>query len=710
MIHVCLYGAGNKRGERPVLEITFRTLYMYAVGAWPLLKRTISVSLLRLLIIVSMIDSNLICAQEDKVSPSQQQTDTRESLELIVFKMGASQSANRNPETVSSSRAHKDAKTTSCKDENTCAASPAAASVMSTEDNPCQNANVERARKRARKDSESIDFNNGCNEDSLHAGVSSYSCSVFVSGASCRLPESDNLEEFWQNLIEGRDMVTEDDRRWCPGLHNLPRRNGKLKDISRFDAEFFHVNPAQAHSMDPQLRLLFEVAYEAIIDSGYNPLELRGSQTGVFVGNMFMEALEAASSDSMSRYIGYGLTGACDSMLSNYLSFYFDFKGPSLTVNTACSASLTAFDLAVKSLLCGQCEFAIAAGTNLLLKPGTALHMLRLGMLSKDGSCKTFDVSADGYVRSEGIVAVLLTTRENARRAYAQVLNSMSSCDGHKVEGIAYPSSQSQRELIWAVHYEVGLDPSETFYVEAHGTGTQAGDYEECKALDEAIARGKNMQSEHTAKDSSPVQSKHCQNGLPLLVGSVKSNMGHCEGAAGLTGVVKLLLSYQHGLIPPNLHYKSPNPRIASLVENHLTVVTTPTPLPPYSQIGINSFGFGGAITHVILKGCENYSTAVSKVHVPEVQMEDVTMVLPVTSRTEHGLVELMDFAANCRTDKEALTLLSHSFGSAPPTTHHHHGYVLWNKRELTRASTTIQPQTNTSKKQVRPFILNAIV
>ena len=174
-------------------------------------------------------------------------------------------------------------------------------------------------------------------------------------------------------------------------------------------------------------------------------------------------------------------------------------------MNTACSASLTAFDLAVKSLLCGQCEFVIAAGTNLLLNPGTALHMLRLGMLSKDGTCKAFDVSADGYIHSQGIVAVLLTTKDNARRSYAQVLNSMSSCDGHKVEGIAYPSSTSQRELIWALHYEVGLDPSEMFYVEAHGTRTQAGDYEECKALDQAIARSKCIQSEPSAKDGDQI-------------------------------------------------------------------------------------------------------------------------------------------------------------------------------------------------------------
>ena len=333
--------------------------------------------------------------------------------------------------------------------------SPATLSAMSTDEPQCQTvedgSQIERARKRARQDSESIIDLNDKVHDGKHSmqppagGELPFSCEVFISGASCRLPESNNLEEFWYNLIEGRDMVTEDNRRWPPGLHDLPRKNGKLKDISRFDAEFFRINPTQAHAMDPQLRVLFEVACEAITDAGYNPTELRGTQTGIFVGNMFMEALEATSNNTKSRHIGYGLTSACDSMLSNYLSFYFDFKGPSLTVNTACSASLTAFDLAVKSLLCGQCEFAIAAGTNLLLKPGTALHMLRLGMLTKDGSCKAFDASADGYVRSEGIVAVLLTTKENARHAYAQVLNNMSSCDGHKMEGIAYPSGEAQR-------------------------------------------------------------------------------------------------------------------------------------------------------------------------------------------------------------------------------------------------------------------------
>ncbi len=640
--------------------------------------------------------------------------------------MGANQSSNNNndPGSIPVSSSLQGSKTVT--KAKTHIDSPATLSAMSTDEPQCQRveggSQIERARKRARQDSESIiyEVRDGKYSTQITAGAESvpFLYEVFISGASCRLPESDNLEEFWHNLIEGRDMVTEDDRRWPPGLYDLPRRNGKLKDISKFDAEFFRINPMQAHAMDPQLRVLFEVAYETIVDAGYNPIELRGTQTGVFVGNMFMEALEATSNDANSRHIGYGLTSACDSMLSNYLSFYFDFKGPSLTVNTACSASLTAFDLAVKSLLCGQCEFAITASTNLLLKPGTALHMLKLGMLAKDGSCKAFDASADGYVRSEGIVAVFLTTKENARHAYAQVLNSMSSCDGHKVEGIAYPSSEAQRELIWGAHYEVGLDPSKMFYVEAHGTGTQAGDFEECKALDEAIARNKctHPPSKQVATSSKSEEIEKSRM-TPLLVGSVKSNMGHCEPTSGLAGIVKMILSYQHNLIPANLHYKSPNPRITSLLEGRLSVVTTPTILPPNAHIGVNSFGFGGAITHVILRGCEKSNEIsrtvdlVSKNHIPRVATdENVTMVLPVTSRTEEGLKELLDFVATYRTDKEVLTLLHHSFGSSPLDTHPHRGYVLWNKEELVTTTTTLLPRTTTTKQQVSTRNCTAMV
>ena len=496
---------------------------------------------------------------------------------------------------------------------------------------------------------------------------------IVIAGISCRLPESDNMEEFWEHLICGADMVTEDDRRWEPGFGGLPRRNGKLKDLSKFDAEHFQVNPLQAHAMDPQLRILLEVAYEAIIDAGVTPTKLKETKTGVYVGSMFSESLEASGClQQANNHVGYGLTGACDSMFSNYLSFYFGFKGPSLTVNTGCSASLYAFDLAVQSLRVGQCQHAVVAGTNILLKPGTAMHMLKLGMLSPDGACKAFDAAADGYVRSEGIVALLLTTRQNASRVYFHVLNSKSTCDGYKPEGITYPSGAAQKELILETCSEIGLDPADVHYVEAHGTGTQAGDFEECKALDEAICTRKAK----CGKDS------HHQ----LLIGSVKTNMGHCEPASGLASIAKVALSYHHGVIPPNLHFSHPNPRIKALTENHLSVVTRPTPLPCNVIVGLNSFGFGGAISHVILKGEEGQEPT---------NTENVTLAFPTASRTMEGLQKLMDYSAHHRNNKDLLTLLS----AMKDMPQFHRGYVLWNESRVEKV-------TSESKGSRRPVWL----
>jgi len=460
-------------------------------------------------------------------------------------------------------------------------------------------------------------------------------------------------------------MVTEDDRRWKPGLCNLPKRNGKLKDLSKFDAEYFQTNPLQAHAMDPQLRILLEVTYEAIADAGYKPSELGETTAGVFVGSMFAEALEASGSLQQSnKHVGYGLTGACDSMFSNYLSFCFGFKGPSLTVNTACSASLYAFDLAVQSLKMGQCQYAIVAGTNVLLKPGTAMHMLKLGMLSPDGACKAFDATANGYVRSEGIVALLVTTRHSARRIYLKVLNSKSMCDGYKPEGITYPSGTAQKELILETCSEIKLDPADVHYVEAHGTGTQAGDFEECKALDEAICARKK-------KCSVKLQKRNLE---MLLVGSVKTNMGHCEPTAGLAGIAKVALSFHYGVIPPNLHFGHPNPRIDALTNNHLSVVTRPTPLLCNAVVGLNSFGFGGAISHVILKGEEGREPTAT---------ETVTLAFPVASRTMEGLKKLLDYSASHRNNKDLLTLLS----AQKDNSQFYRGYALWSDSGVEKVS-----------------------
>ncbi|XP_014667634.1 PREDICTED: fatty acid synthase-like [Priapulus caudatus] len=294
------------------------------------------------------------------------------------------------------------------------------------------------------------------------------------------------------------------------GLYGLPRRSGKLKDITKFDAAFFGISEKQAVCMDPQTRILLEVTYEAIVDAGYNPQELRGSRTGVFVGVSLSEASDAWSLDP-ETVSGYTMTGCQRAMVSNRLSFCFDFKGPSYTIDTACSSSLYAVDNAVAAIRSGQCDSVIVGGVHLNLKPQNALQFDRLGMLSPDGVCKSFDAAGNGYCRAEGAVVVLLQKRASARRIYLTIVHSKSNTDGFKEQGITFPAGAMQKQLLQEVYGEAGVDPAKVAYVEAHGTGTKVGDPQELNAVTDVFCKGR-------------------QGALPI--GSVKSNMGHAEPAS----------------------------------------------------------------------------------------------------------------------------------------------------------------------------------
>ncbi|KAI5764340.1 FASN protein [Gulo gulo luscus] len=402
---------------------------------------------------------------------------------------------------------------------------------------------------------------------------------VVIAGMSGKLPESDNMQEFWTNLIGGIDMVTDDDRRWKAGLYGLPRRSGKLKDLSRFDASFFGVHPKQAHTMDPQLRLLLEVAYEAILDGGINPASLRGTHTGVWVGVSGSEASEALSRDP-ETLVGYSMVGCQRAMMANRLSFFFDFKGPSIALDTACSSSLMALQNAYQAIRSGQCPSAIVGGINILLKPNTSVQFMKLGMLSPEGVCRSFDESGSGYCRSEAVVVMLLTKRSLARRVYATILNAGTNTDGCKEQGVTFPSGEAQEQLIRSLYEPAGLAPESLEYIEAHGTGTKVGDPQELNGIDRALCT--------TRRE-------------PLLIGSTKSNMGHPEPASGLAALAKVLLSLEHGLWAPNLHFCSPNPEIPALQEGRLQVVDRPLPVRG-GLVAINSFGFGGSNVHVVLR------------------------------------------------------------------------------------------------------------
>ncbi|XP_045164352.2 fatty acid synthase-like [Mercenaria mercenaria] len=428
------------------------------------------------------------------------------------------------------------------------------------------------------------DVGNGWNEKAAGqrlniTPVQAASEEVVISGVSCRLPLSDNMDEFKANLMGGVDMVTEDDSRWKAGLYGLPKRSGKLKDLSKFDASFFGVHPKQANSMDPQLRILLELTYEAIVDAGVNPEDIKGSRTGVFIGASASESHDAWSME-IENTVGYAMTGCTRSMFANRLSYFFDFKGPSYSIDTACSSSLMALDQALHGIRCGQCDAAIVGGTQLCLNPAIAMQFMKLGMLSPEGMCKSFDTDGNGYCRSEGILAVYLQKHAGAKRIYCTLVHSKTNSDGNKQQGITFPSGDIQRKLLKEVYSEACIDPTLVSYVEAHGTGTKAGDPQEAIALCDVFCKNRKG---------------------PLPIGSVKSNLGHTEPASGLAAVAKVIVAMEEGTIPGNLHYRSPNEDIPGLANGKLEVVDHNMKCD-VGLVGVNSFGLGGSNVHTILR------------------------------------------------------------------------------------------------------------
>ncbi|XP_018336014.1 fatty acid synthase [Agrilus planipennis] len=486
---------------------------------------------------------------------------------------------------------------------------------------------------------------------------------IVISGISGRLPESNSIEEFKQQLFDGVDLVTDDERRWPSGLYGLPTRTGKLKDLSHFDATFFGVHAKQAHVMDPQLRLLLELTYEAIVDAGYNPADLKGTKTGVFVGVSDSESDEYWTADP-DKVNGYGLTGCCRAMFPNRISYTFDFNGPSYAIDTACSSSLFAFQQAVNAIQTGQCDSAIVGGCNLLLKPTSSLQFHRLSMLSPDGMCKAFDSSGNGYVRAEAVVVCLLQKASAARRLYASVLGARTNTDGNKEQGITFPSGQMQNKLIREVYQEAGVNPADVVYVEAHGTGTKVGDPQEVNSIADFF----------------------CQNRkTPLLIGSVKSNMGHSEPASGLCSLAKVVIAMESGVIPGNLHFKSPNTDIPALSDGRLKVVSKNEPWNG-GLVAVNSFGFGGANAHILLKSNPKPKTSWPPSSLPR--------LVAVSGRTEEAVTSLLDRLEQNKNDEEFVALID-EIHSKSIAGHSYRGYKILgqdNTQEVTQIVSDKRP------------------
>nr|XP_034178573.1 fatty acid synthase [Osmia lignaria]XP_034178581.1 fatty acid synthase [Osmia lignaria] len=483
-------------------------------------------------------------------------------------------------------------------------------------------------------------------EPTMMNGDSPYSTGedVVITGFSGRFPESVDVDEFRKNLFEGIDMVTDDERRWPSGMYGLPTRTGKLKDLKSFDATFFGVHAKQANVMDPQLRMLLEATYEAIVDAGINPNDIRGSKTGVFIGVSSSESDEYWTGDP-ELVNGYGLTGCCRAMFSNRISYTFDFTGPSYALDTACSSSLYAMHQAIAAIRAGECDSAIVGGCNLLLKPTASLQFHRLSMLSPDGTCRAFDADGKGYVRSEAVSVVFLQKSKNARRVYATVVHSKTNTDGNKVQGITFPSGDMQNKLMREVYAEAGVNPADVVYVEAHGTGTKVGDPQEINSIAKLFCKGRKT---------------------PLLLGSIKSNMGHAEPASGVSSMAKLFIAMETGVIPGNLHFKTPNQDIPSLSDGSIQVIDKNTPWKG-GLVAINSFGFGGANAHILLRSNP-------KPKLSPVLDSKLPKLVTVSGRTEEAVEVLLEKAKEYEYDDEFVALL-HDIYANSVTGHLYRGY-----------------------------------
>ncbi|MEW2286660.1 beta-ketoacyl synthase N-terminal-like domain-containing protein, partial [Streptomyces sp. NPDC047841] len=413
---------------------------------------------------------------------------------------------------------------------------------------------------------------------------------VAVIGMACRLPQADGPQAFWKLLREGRDtVVPAPEHRWGPaGADPGPRWYGAFLDhVDEFDAAFFGISPREAVEMDPQQRVVLELGWEVLENAGIVPERVRDSRTGVFIGAIWDDYAGLLARRGPDGSTGHTVTGTHRSIIANRLSYVLGLHGPSLAVDAGQSSSLVAVHLACESLRAGESEMAIAGGVNLDLLAETTAVSAKFGALSPTGRCRTFDAAADGYVRGEGAGVVLLKPLEQAVRdgdpVHCVILGSAVTNDG-RTDGLTVPGSAYQAEAIRRAQLAAGVTPGEVQYVELHGTGTRVGDPVEATALGTVFAPGRPADA-------------------PLRVGSVKTNIGHLEAAAGVAGLIKTVLSIAHGELPASLHFETPHPDIP-LDELRLRMQTRHESWPrPQDRLvaGVSSFGMGGTNCHLVL-------------------------------------------------------------------------------------------------------------
>ncbi len=508
----------------------------------------------------------------------------------------------------------------------------------------------------------------------------SISAPIAIIGMGCRFPGGNGPKEFWDMLVKGTDCITEvPPDRWDVSTFYssnkdkagkaVTKHGGFIEDFDRFDPSFFGIFPREAEAMDPQQRKLLEVTWEALEDGGLKPEELAGEPVGVFIGAFTLDyKIIQFSGGNNDNLVAHTPTGTMMTMVSNRLSHVFDFRGPSLSLDTACSSSLLAVHLACESIRNGESTLAVAGGTQLQFTPQYAVAESKGGFLSPTGWSHAFDSSANGYVRGEGVAVVVLKKLEDALRdgdpVYAQIIGS-GACQDGRTKGITVPRGEAQKELIKRVCARAGINPGDLQYIEAHGTGTPVGDPIEANALGEVMSIGRRKEEK-------------------CFIGSVKTNIGHTEAAAGVAGLIKAVLSLKNRMIPPHLHFSEINPKI----DIERWPYEIPRKLEPWpehtgpARAGVNSFGFGGTNVHVVLQEAPLPETTGG---VPAAEADSLR-ILPLSARDGAVLPALADRyrkALDERGQAGPLSLDDVGYTASIRRQHHEHRLaILYSTRE----------------------------
>ena len=452
-----------------------------------------------------------------------------------------------------------------------------------------------------------------------------------IVGVGCRFPGGiDSLDKLWSTLSDGCDVVTQipDDRfdirrfwhedREMPG-HACTFKAGVVGDVSRFDAAFFNMSAKEARMLDPQQRLILEMAWEAFEDAGIRPSSMAGSKTAVYIGAASTD-MGMLHTDDMCLTNPYTMTGTSLSIIANRVSYFFDLHGPSMTIDTACSSSLVALHEACRAIAHDRLPMAVVGGVNILLSPMPFVGFSKAHMLSEDGRCKVFDESGNGYVRSEGGAVMLIKPLDAAQQAgdriYAVIRATGVNSDG-RTKGIALPNGEAQEALLREVYSRPGIDKKALAYVEAHGTGTAVGDPIETKSIGRALGR---------------------LDGDPLLIGSVKGNLGHLETGSGMAGLSKALLVLEKDKVPANINLEVPNPAIdfeGLGIRFTRDLIALPSVTQKKTLVGVNSFGFGGTNAHVVLEKAQPQK--------PAGEALEAASLLPlmISAKSENALKDL---------------------------------------------------------------------